>query len=137
MDDLSRIPVNHCAKVFIQRDYSEGTTVHFQEKFPQELEGKIEFENFITTIRKLNDMYSEAESLNSRTYCESCFACMTAYLSYICMNTHYEIMLKKIKRYIEDQNHTVYVPRGLLLVDPVERGLRVLEVCILNEVNGR
>ena len=35
-------------------------------------------------------------------------------------------MLKKIGHYIDDQNQTVYVPRGLMLVDPVERGLRVV-----------
>ena len=28
-------------KVFIQRDYTEGTAVKFQEKFPLELEGKV------------------------------------------------------------------------------------------------
>ena len=35
-------------------------------------------------------MYMEAETLSSRTYCESCFACLTAYLAYLCMETHYE-----------------------------------------------
>ena len=35
-------------------------------------------------------MYIEAETLSSRTYCESCFACLTAYLAYLCMETHYE-----------------------------------------------
>ena len=28
-------------KVFIQRDYSEGTSVKFQTRFPTELEGKV------------------------------------------------------------------------------------------------
>lgn len=41
MDDMSRIPPPSCAKVFIQRDYSEGTLVRFSPKFPQELEGKV------------------------------------------------------------------------------------------------
>ena len=35
-------------------------------------------------------MYLEAETLSGRTYCESCLACLTAYLSYICIDTHYE-----------------------------------------------
>lgn len=30
-----------CMKVFVQRDYSEGTTVRFQTHFPAELEGKV------------------------------------------------------------------------------------------------
>jgi len=41
MDDLSRIPVNHCPKVFVQRDYNNGTQLAFSTKFPQELEGKV------------------------------------------------------------------------------------------------
>ena len=43
MDDMARIPPPHCTKVFIQRDYSEGTAVRFQTKFPQELDGKVSF----------------------------------------------------------------------------------------------
>lgn len=30
-----------CLKVFIQRDYSEGTIVKFQTRFPTELEGRV------------------------------------------------------------------------------------------------
>ncbi len=41
MDDMNRIPPPHCTKVFIQRDYSEGTSLKFHTKFPQELEGKV------------------------------------------------------------------------------------------------
>lgn len=32
-----------CLKVFIQRDYSDGTVVKFQTRFPQELEGRVSF----------------------------------------------------------------------------------------------
>lgn len=39
-------------------------------------------------------------------------------------------MLKKIGRYVQDQNNSVYIPHGLLLVDPVERGLRVVSFVI-------
>ncbi|XP_048747583.1 golgin subfamily A member 7-like [Ostrea edulis] len=138
MDDMTRILPSNCSKVFIQRDFSDGTAVKFHTKeFPTELVGKIEDKYLVQTITTLNTMYSEAESLNSRNYCESCFACLTAYLSYLCFDTHYEKVLKKVGKYIAEQNQTVYVPRGLMLVDPVERGLRTLEICILNESNGR
>ena len=39
MEDSSRI--THCSKVFLYRDYSEGTAVRFVNKFPPELEGKV------------------------------------------------------------------------------------------------
>lgn len=51
---------------------------------------QIETKIFESTINTLNTMFCEAESLNSRNYCESCFACLTAYLSYLCFDTHYE-----------------------------------------------
>lgn len=35
-------------------------------------------------------------------------------------------VLKKIGRYIKDQNEKIYAPRGLMLTDPIERGLRVV-----------
>lgn len=35
-------------------------------------------------------------------------------------------VLKKIAKYIQEQNEKVYAPLGLLLTDPIERGLRVV-----------
>lgn len=34
-------PSNQCLKVFVQRDYSEGTLVKFQTRFPTELEDRV------------------------------------------------------------------------------------------------
>ncbi|XP_076363765.1 golgin subfamily A member 7-like isoform X2 [Tachypleus tridentatus] len=136
MNDANRGPVS-CRKVFIQRDYSEGTNVKFQTKFPQELEGLIDKQTFEHTLTTLNAIYAEAEKLSGRTICEGCFACLTAYLLYLCMETHYEKCLKRIAVFIEEQNECVWIPQGLLLTDPVERGLRVVEISILNEPSGR
>lgn len=35
-------------------------------------------------------------------------------------------MLKKIAKYIQEQNEKIYAPRGLLITDPIERGMRVV-----------
>jgi hypothetical protein len=51
---------------------------------------QIDAATFQETVSKLNSMYLEAETLSGKTYCESCLACLTAYLSYICFDTHYE-----------------------------------------------
>ena len=45
---------------------------------------------FKNTMTQINNMCAEAESLSSTTYCESCFACLTAYVAYLCMETYYE-----------------------------------------------
>lgn len=33
-------------KIFIQRDYSDGTSVKFQTRFPPELEGRVRYPTF-------------------------------------------------------------------------------------------
>uniref|UniRef100_A0A668SPZ9 Golgin subfamily A member 7 n=1 Tax=Oreochromis aureus TaxID=47969 RepID=A0A668SPZ9_OREAU len=114
------------AKVFIQRDYSSGTMCQFQTKFPSELENRIDKQQFEETVRALNNMYAEAEKLGSQSYIEGCLACLTAYTVFLCMETHYEKVLKKIAKYIQEQNDKIYAPRGLLLTDPIERGLGTL-----------
>ncbi|XP_035756832.1 golgin subfamily A member 7B [Egretta garzetta] len=113
-------------KVFVQRDYSDGTTCQFQTKFPPELESRIERQLFEETVKTLNGFYAEAEKIGGSSYLEGCLACATAYFIFLCMETHYEKVLKKISKYIQEQNEKIYAPRGLLLTDPLERGMRVV-----------
>ncbi|XP_064210017.1 golgin subfamily A member 7 isoform X1 [Anguilla rostrata] len=182
------------AKVFIQRDYTNGTVCQFQTKFPSELEtrrlksssvagchavtwkclwiqnskdrtwfslcfviaaeqrstsqqnsgrrpcppdlgspSEIDKQQFEETVRTLNNLYAEAEKLGGQSYLEGCLACLTAYTIFLCMETHYEKVLKKIGKYIQEQNDKIYAPRGLLLTDPIERGLRVVEITIFED----
>ncbi|XP_033918446.1 golgin subfamily A member 7B isoform X2 [Melopsittacus undulatus] len=120
-------------KVFVQRDYSDGTTCQFQTKFPPELESRIERQLFEETVKTLNGFYAEAEKIGGSSYLEGCLACATAYFIFLCMETHYEKVLKKISKYIQDQNEKIYAPRGLLLTDPLERGMRVIEISIYED----
>ncbi|KAM3862864.1 golgin subfamily A member 7-like [Diretmus argenteus] len=116
------------SNVFVQRDYSSGTICKFQTKFPSELVSRLDKQQFEETIQTLNNLYAEAEKLGGKSYLEGCLACLTAYTIFLCMETHYEKVLKKIARYIKDQNEKTYAPRGLLLTDPIERGLRVVSL---------
>ncbi|XP_032368651.1 golgin subfamily A member 7 [Etheostoma spectabile] len=131
LQDLQQPAVS--SKVFIQRDYSSGTISKFQTKFPSELESRLDKQQFEETIQTLNNLYAEAEKLGAESYLEGCLACLTAYTIFLCMETHYEKVLKKIARYIKDQNEKIYAPRGLLLTDPIERGLRVVEITIFED----
>jgi hypothetical protein len=123
----------NCRKVFLQRDYSEGIGVKFHTRFPVELEGKIDRGQFEYTINTLNTLYAEAEKANCSTYCEGCMACLTAYIIYFCTETHYEKCLKKVSRFVHEQNEQVWTKRGLLITDPIELGLRVVEISLLTE----
>ncbi|XP_034754694.1 golgin subfamily A member 7B [Etheostoma cragini] len=120
-------------KVFVQRDYSEGTVCRFQTKFPSELDNRIERTLLEETVKTLNSYYVEAEKIGGQSYLEGCLACATAYIVFLCMETRYEKVLKKISGYVQEQNEKIYAPRGLLLTDPVERGMRVLEISVFED----
>ena len=139
----------NCRKVFVQRDFSQvscapdpyrrrvgqsphppssplqGSGVQFATRFPAELEGKIDRSLFDYTVSTLNSLYAEAEKGSCSTYCEGCMACLTAYIIYFCAETHYEKCLKKVSRFVHEQNEQVWTKHGLLITDPVERGLRL------------
>ncbi|XKL62801.1 hypothetical protein PGB90_002634 [Kerria lacca] len=123
----------NCIKVYVQRDYSQGTLVRFQTHLPDELIDKLELSAFQYTVNQLNNFFEEAESTSCKTYCQGCCACLTAYLMFICVESHYEKVLKKVARFVTEQNEKIYAPRGLLLVNPAERGLRVIEILIINQ----
>lgn len=124
-------------------------------RLPVSLSLQIERQLFEETVKTLNSFYAEAEKIGGSSYLEGCLACATAYFIFLCMETHYEKVapppqphlpsplglrclslslngplssqvLKKISRYIQEQNEKVFAPRGLLLTDPVERGMRVV-----------
>ncbi|XP_031563041.1 golgin subfamily A member 7-like [Actinia tenebrosa] len=125
------------SKVFLQRDYSRGTACRFLTKFPPELKNKIDQETFEETINKINAIMDEAEKVGTRSYIEGCLGCLTAYLIYSCMVTQYDKMLGHLSDYITEQNQNVYVPRGLMITHPMERGLRVIEITILGPTEHR
>ncbi|XP_051994331.1 golgin subfamily A member 7B-like isoform X1 [Xyrauchen texanus] len=120
-------------KVFIQRDYTDGTICKFQTKLPSELDSRIERTLFEDTVKTLNNYYAEAEKIGGQSYLEGCLACITVYLIFLCIETRYEKVLKKISWYIQEQNEKIYAPRGLLITDPIERGMRVIEISMYED----
>ncbi|XP_068175621.1 golgin subfamily A member 7-like isoform X1 [Antennarius striatus] len=88
---------------------------------------------FEDTVKTLNDYYAEAEQVGGGSYLEGGVACATAYLIFLCMETRYEKVLRKVAAYIQEQNQKVYAPRGLLISDPVQRGMRVIEISIYDD----
>jgi hypothetical protein len=117
----------HHIMVQIERDFSDGTEVQFDLNFPKELEGKVDILDYEYTIHSINKLFMEAEKASCAVYSESILACMTAYWLYTCVTTHYEKCLQKVSKFVKEQNETVYNPKGLILIDPRLKGLRVLE----------
>lgn len=81
-----------------------GTSVQFQNRFPSELDSRIDRQTFERTIAKVNEYFLEAEKGNCSTFCEGFCACFTAFLIYIFTETHYEKVsrLKSMKEKSEN-----------------------------------
>lgn len=128
----SLLPANAgVRKIYIQRDYSRGLGVRFSPTFPPDLNGRIDSDKFDFVINKVNKIFDEAEKVSLYTILDSLFGCLTAYLIFACCDSHYDRCLKKVTRLIEEQNESVWKPKGLLLTDPKDRGLRVIEITLL------
>lgn len=123
-------------KIFIQRDFSFGTGVRFSNELPGELVGKVEPIKFQETIDHINDIFLSAESLSCRTLSEGCLACLTGYTIHYCFKTHYEQCVEEVGKYIQQQNRDVYEQRGVMLGDPMDRGLRCIEVNFSKELES-
>lgn len=133
MESLQRYPLSACRKVYVQRDYSQGLAVKFQTRLPAELEGKLESSLLEATIARLNQFYAEGEKVGARSAAETLFGCFTCYLSHLCTTLQYDRALERIAEFLRQENESVYLPRGLFLTDPIQRGLRVLEISLLSE----
>ncbi|KAF3831684.1 hypothetical protein GH733_000496 [Mirounga leonina] len=106
------------------QDYSSGTPCRVQSKSLAELGNRIDRQQFEETVRTLNNLYAEAEKLGGQSYLKGCLACLTAHAIFLYVETHYEKVLKKVSKCIQEQNEKIYAPQGLLLTDPTERGLK-------------
>lgn len=113
-------------KIFIQRDFTKGTKIKFETTFPNELNGLVTQESYVQFMESLNEIYNDSERL---TICESCLACLTAYLLYLCIETYKEKCMKKALELIDKQNE-IWRDRGVVVLDPISRGYRVMEIQI-------
>ncbi|CAG8491137.1 1420_t:CDS:2 [Cetraspora pellucida] len=75
--------------VRIERDYTRGEMCQFQSAFPLEIDGRVTPRQFQQTINRLNELLVNA--LNPKyNWFDNCLACVTIYVSTLCMRSHYE-----------------------------------------------
>ncbi|CAJ0583021.1 unnamed protein product, partial [Mesorhabditis spiculigera] len=127
------IDLNGKKRVFIPRDYSIGIQVRFSTEFPEELIRKIDENAWKDIIMELNAKYSALEGVSTASIIETILGCASCYLIRCCTVPLCEKKMNEVGRFIDELNQDVLVPRGLYLSNPMERGLRCLEVTVLNE----
>jgi len=121
------------SRVVIHRDYSQGLGVRFSTEFPAELEGRIEQDAFYDLINKINKYFGSAEKVSFYSVVDSVLGCLTAYLIFLCFDSHYDRCVKKVSRFIDKQNKNIWIPRGMTIVDPGDKGMRVIEIMLEEE----
>ncbi|CEF59277.1 Golgin subfamily A member 7/ERF4 domain-containing protein [Strongyloides ratti] len=125
--------LSDCKRSFILRDYSDGIHVKFSTEISGLIADRCEREVWIDFITTINEKFAEASSVDVQSVSETILNCLTCYLSTVFFQSKYQKKLNSIMRYIEDKNKTVFIQRKLFVVNPMKKGLRVLEVICLNE----
>ncbi|CAG7838451.1 unnamed protein product [Allacma fusca] len=92
--------------ILIDRDYRQIYAIRFSTKFPPALQNRLDFETFNFTVTQINSMFQDAEKFNLKNICQTLLAA---------------------------ENEHVYRPRGLRLTDPILKGLRNLEIVIVED----
>ncbi|KAI6183697.1 Golgin subfamily A member 7 [Aphelenchoides bicaudatus] len=130
-NSAQQVGLDHCHKIYVERDYSQGLEVKFCRNFPPILDGLVEPDNWYYTIDTINKLFELAESVNAGSVGETLFGFFTCYLVRLCTKTRYEKKLVEIRRFIDEQNQKIFVPAGFCITDPIDRGFRVLEISVL------
>uniref|UniRef100_A0AC34EZB5 Golgin subfamily A member 7/ERF4 domain-containing protein n=1 Tax=Panagrolaimus sp. ES5 TaxID=591445 RepID=A0AC34EZB5_9BILA len=128
----TNILLDSCRKIYVERDYSNGTGVAFQREMPLQLEGIIDYRIYEETITAINALFAEIEEVCIGSMLETFVSCGTCYINRYFVPTRYEKQLVKIRQYIDDRNKSVLIRSGICITDPMERGLRVLEISLLS-----
>ncbi|KAI1731939.1 golgin subfamily A member 7/ERF4 family domain-containing protein [Ditylenchus destructor] len=128
-----KVALNECRKFYVQRDFSHGLSVAFSTDYPEELNNKIQRDAWIDFIKELNKIYAEAEIVSASTVAESMLLFFTCYLSRLCTKSIWDAKLEEVCSLLNEMNESHFIKEGVFVRDPIEKGLRVIEVVLLNE----
>jgi len=120
-------------EILIERDYSNGLLVRFDETFPEALNGKVTPEEFAHTIQHINLLFRQAETYTWLTCLESFVACATLYTYYICFRPKYSKLMKRLERFLQLENENVYADKGIEWLNPVRNGLLHVTLLVHNK----
>jgi len=122
------------SRILIPRDYSHSVNVTcFDDTYPERLKQYgISEEQFKQTIRILNSLYFSSEETNCTTFMEGCVGCLSLFSLFLCYETNYKKVLRRIDIFLQQENDRIYAPKGLQILNPINNGLLELEIIPLN-----
>lgn len=126
-------------RIVIPRDYSRvGTIPRFLEVYPEVVARRdISKENYLKTIRTLNDFFEDAETLNCTTFLEGLFGCLTFFSIFLCYENNYKKILRELEVFLRKENEKYYNPKGLHIINPLYNGLLQVNLSLNSKCSWR
>lgn len=124
---------NDDGRLFVRRDFGAGDLPCFETRYPEGLVGLVDEARYIETIEYINGIFEEAHTATPGMVLFNCASCLTGHLLSLLTENPYQRHLRRLTAYCAAQDEAVFRPAGLHLVDPADRGLRVIEIRRLNK----
>lgn len=90
----------------------------------------MEKDAFLNMISRINAVFDDAERIGCRSCLEGTCAWLSLFTIHLCTRTNYEKCLDRISDYVRERNANLFNRVGVTMIDPMERGLRVIEFVI-------
>jgi len=123
-------------RAYALRDHSDGE-VAFETALPASLEGKVPPKEFEDTIVGINRYFEQATDFTWGLWFRNCLSCATFFWFDCCVTNPYAALMVEMSEYVRAKNKDVFNPCGLVLVNPLDRGLRLIEITELVDGGGR
>ncbi|KAJ2713499.1 Golgin sub A member 7 [Coemansia spiralis] len=115
----------------VERDYSLGDARRFTVAVPEQLQGRVDEQQFKRFVRRINAMLAEAEGATLRNVLEGCLAFATLYISTLVIKPRFKRTAERISAFVASENKSLFAPAGLVAVDPLQTAYMFLEVVVL------
>eukprot|EP00039_Didymoeca_costata_P023554 m.7478 g.7478 ORF g.7478 m.7478 type:complete len:185 (-) comp3720_c0_seq2:101-655(-) len=118
------------SRAFVTRTY-ERPYVQFSTDLPALLAGKIVPHDFKSVIARINTYFEAAESFTSEVGWTNLSWCLCGYFCALFYRSKYEMCMAQMSDFVEERNKKLFQPAGMKLINPLQRGLRIIEIEIL------
>ena len=81
-------------------------------------------EQYHRTLARINRYYQDGETSTYMQLLESVAGCVSLYALYCCYDGSLVRQMRQMDDFIESENKLIYVPRGVLIVNPLSNGNR-------------
>uniref|UniRef100_A0A0N5A372 Ras modification protein ERF4 n=1 Tax=Parastrongyloides trichosuri TaxID=131310 RepID=A0A0N5A372_PARTI len=133
MGDFVNVCLTSCQKVFVERDYRHGFYgTRFMEQMPEQLHNCVPYDDWIVTIKTINDLLEELEAVSAKSILRTTFSILTCTVGDVFNKAVTSAKRKEILDFIHRRNKEVFHSAGFHIDNPFDCGLRMIQISILS-----